>query len=111
MQFTQKIPCNECPFRTDCTSQRLGKEKAREIADTITSDQLFPCHKSIDTGKEEIQCAGALLLAQKKKGIDANWHFRMAKASGQLEEQQLQGSELIFDTIKAMIDHHSKPQE
>jgi hypothetical protein len=80
-------PCGgqcKCPFRKDCLEGWLGEERARELA-TASS---FLCHK--DHTK---QCAGHMILTRSVA-------YRIVRG-------EVGGRDLVFDSIKDFINHHS----
>lgn len=86
-----KTPCRDCPFRKDTLQGWLGKDRATEI---LAADS-FVCHK-----KTDMQCAGHMLI----NGQD-NAFVRLAhRLRIPLE---LTGSEQVFDTKAACIEHHT----
>lgn len=87
----QRAPCGQCPFRKDTLEGWLGKDKI----ENILTARSFVCHK--DTG---LQCAGHMLI----KG-DENDFVQLADRLGLATH--LRGRELVFDTEKECVDHHS----
>lgn len=86
-----KKPCRDCPFRKDTLEGWLGKEHSTQI---LAADS-FVCHK-----KTDMQCAGHMLI----NGQDNAF----ARLAGRLRiELDLSGSELVFDSKEACIEHHS----
>lgn len=57
MRFDLKVPCKNCPFRTDSTRIRFAdRERAEEISETAYR-MGFPCHLSaVDTSEDEDGC-------------------------------------------------------
>lgn len=86
-----KKPCADCPFRKDTLKGWLGEKRVSEILDRDT----FVCHK-----KTHLQCAGHMLI----NGPD-NQFVRMANILGY--ELDLSGQELVFDSRKDCIEHHT----
>lgn len=76
MNHTMANPCKHCPFRTNIKGY-LRKERVVEIAHSVLSGHLFPCHKTTeaiedDDGNEDMaatensqECAGAAIFAAK----------------------------------------------
>lgn len=86
-----KKPCRDCLFRKDTLQGWLGKDRATEI---LAADS-FVCHK-----KTDMQCAGHMLI----NGQD-NAFVRLAhRLRIPLE---LTGSEQVFDSKAACIEHHT----
>lgn len=86
-----KTPCKHCPFRKDCLPGWLGKERITEILE----QDSFVCHK--DTG---LQCAGFMLI----KGNESTY-LRFAQAIK--HDLNLKGKDLVFDSKKDCIEHHT----
>ncbi|GAB4042646.1 DUF6283 family protein [Spirosoma litoris] len=101
-----KKPCNNCPFRKDSLEGWLGEYRARQIAQSATSDNNFYCHKTLirdDEGDTQIGinsqiCAGSVLLHQKEGRPNCYYRFI---------DKEYSGSELIFDSANDFIEHHS----
>lgn len=83
-------PCKDCPFRKDTLQGWLGEEGMNEI---LAADS-FVCHK-----KTDMQCAGHMLIKGNENGFVrlAN-HLKIPLS--------LRGSELIFSSKSACIEHH-----
>ncbi|GAA5141227.1 DUF6283 family protein [Thalassotalea piscium] len=86
-----KRPCSDCPFRKDSLKGWLGEQRMTEILD----HRAFVCHKKTDK-----QCAGHMLI----NGHN-NDFVRLANNLG--IELELSGKELVFETKKECISHHS----
>lgn len=87
-----KSPCKNCPFRKDTLKGWLGKERMAEILNANS----FVCHK-----KKDLQCAGFMNL----KGEESEF-VRLANRFGL--DTELKGRDLVFETKKQCIEHHSK---
>lgn len=63
-QFKRKTMCNECPFRANSLKGWLGPLTVEQLEGATTTDEVFICHKSINSlskkGKssEEIELTG-----------------------------------------------------
>lgn len=91
-------PCSghiKCPFRKDCQSGWLGRDRIIEI---IKGDS-FVCQE--DHSK---QCAGHMLLLEYN-----NLLYRTAKRMK--IEIGLTGRELVFDSVTDCINHHSNQNQ
>ena len=86
-----KRPCKDCPFRKDSLQGWLGKKRMTEILQAGS----FVCHKN-----NALQCAGHMLI----KG-DSNEFVRLA--NGLKIPLNLSGSELVFESEKECIKHHT----
>lgn len=101
-----KKPCNQCPFLKSTLKGWLGKKRTTELVkESIHADSVFHCHKTLAHDGEDtiitsktLACAGAALLAKKEGGHNAyyRWYVR-----------EMQGAELVFDSAKDFINHHS----
>jgi len=89
-----KSPCANCPFRKDTLDGWLGKERMEEI----TSSDSFTCHK---TSKPRLQCAGHMLLLKEQ-----NQFYRLGKMFYR-DRFELQGEELIFNSVEECIEKHT----
>lgn len=120
MNFNLVRPCKLCPYRKDCPPGWLGQDRAQELADgVIMGDQSFPCHETVNyddwededeqyqyNGKERF-CAGALIL-ESKCNRGGNLTIRIARMTKMFSYDQLKNVELIFDSTKDFIKHHSE---
>lgn len=86
-----KKPCRDCPFRKDTLQGWLGKDR---IAEILAADS-FVCHK-----KTDMQCAGHMLI----NGQD-NAFVRLADRLR--IPLDLTGSEQVFESKAACIEHHT----
>lgn len=86
-----KRPCRECPFRKDTLQGWLGEKRMTEILDSNS----FVCHKRTD-----LQCAGHMLI----KG-EENDFVRLASRLN--IPTGVTGSELVFESKAACIEHHA----
>lgn len=102
MKFTLKKPCQDCPFRKDCSKVILPEYRAEELAGYGLEDKTFPCHMA----KEDVQCVGSLHLTDKVRGVNSNFLFRLAQMWGFFNYSLLKGRDLIFDSVKEMVAHH-----
>ncbi|GJA39636.1 DUF6283 family protein [Aeromonas caviae] len=84
-------PCRDCPFRKDSMKGWLGKERMERIL----ASGSFTCHK-----KRHLQCAGHMLL----KGEESTF-VQLAGRLGM--ELDLSGRELVFDSRRACVEHHT----
>lgn len=114
MNFKLKKPCKNCPFRKDCQKGWLGKRRAIEVSNSPFMNSTFACHKTtgVESGrekaeKEHSQCAGAMLLLDKEQGVHSNMMFRLATHVFGFDAEKLEGYELVFETRKEMIQHHT----
>lgn len=91
-----KHPCKDCPFRKDSLPGWLGESRSKEISECDS----FVCHKTTGVGKEKKQCAGFMLV----RGHNSTF-LRLATSLG--HDLQLTGRELVFQTEKDFIKHHT----
>lgn len=87
-----KRPCKDCPFRKDSLEGWLGGKRMKEILNSNS----FVCHK-----KTDLQCAGFMHI----KGNESQF---VALAENLGFDTKLTGKELVFETKKECIKHHSK---
>ena len=108
MEALKKV-CNQCPFRKDATKGWLGKKTITEIVEeTVEGDKYFVCHKTYDLpSSEQKLCAGKLILEGRVNPF-GNSSTRMGMAFGLIpkEYEEIQGSELIFESKDDCINHH-----
>lgn len=90
-----KKPCNNCPFRTDCLSGWLGKERAEEIAEA----ESFICHKTTHGRGEAKQCAGFMLM-RKERSLAVRFAITLQI------DLELTGEDLVFKNENEFIKHH-----
>jgi hypothetical protein len=120
MNFDLHKPCSGCPFLKEGGVKFLGKPRAREIANYMASSQgaSFPCHKTVDysddedsdfhaPGPKEQHCAGALLFME-KVNPGGNQMARIAERLGLYDRTQFKGAELVFNSVREMINAHSR---
>lgn len=128
MDFKLKRPCKNCPFRTDCLEGWLGRSRAEEIIDAITTQQqTFSCHATVDYGKfdeddecggeragpapkGEQHCAGALLMLD-QSGAGIGQLARIAERLGKFDLDSVEGADQVFTTLDDFIRHHAGPDE
>jgi hypothetical protein len=70
-EFYLKSPCLHCPFRADKTRCVLRAQRAKAIAKSLLSGEMFPCHETVNHSrrnrKKEKHCAGALIILEREK--------------------------------------------
>lgn len=102
-----KKPCNNCPFLKTAPKGWLGKKRATEIVQTVFTDSVFHCHKTLgyddETGDSVITvnsqpCAGAALLAHKEGG-----HNRLYR----LTVRDLVGADSVVDSAVDFVSLHT----
>ena len=119
MNYNLKRPCTYCPFRTDCRKGWLGKIRAVEIVNSLSSDRTFACHKTLREDNEgntfvdndSQHCAGALLVLDKEPGgLFSNLLIRLAARFGGFKLEQLDQKATTFNSFKDFVNHHqTKP--
>lgn len=120
MEFNLRRPCKNCPFRTDCTPEWLGRARASEIVNSITvEDQRFSCHVTNEFGenddgetvpiREPEHCAGAAILLEKIE--QPNQWMRIAERLGGYDHSKLDMGSPVFDDPDDFIEHHSSDRE
>jgi hypothetical protein len=120
MDFDLKRPCQHCPFRTDCLKGWLGRERAREIADSILRGEPFPCHETTVEGEDgehissswEQHCAGSMILLEGlgKNGMP-NQLMHIAERLGLYDRHALDMAAPVFGSAEDFIDHHDDGQQ
>ena len=92
-----KSPCKNCPFRKDILQGWLGKN---EMTNILESDS-FICHKTTHKTKNEWkQCAGFMIIKENDSAF-------VQLASLMNIDLELEKQDLIFDTKKDCITHHT----
>ena len=105
--FSIKRPCDECPFTRQKKAVRLLRHRAEQIAGNMLSPagEHFPCHKVSrevhGPGAADTHCAGALIFAEKHE--TATQMMRIAERIGSYDPRDLEGHELVFDSIEEMM--------
>jgi hypothetical protein len=76
MEKSKINPCKNCPFRTDRPFY-LSRKRREEIAESITRDGIFTCHKQLKLplGKRR-PCVGSAMLLEKLDLLMANFRYR-----------------------------------
>lgn len=109
MDFTMTVPCSNCPFRR-VGGIKLSKSRIKEIGGMMLDSQggTFPCHKTADLAKREIDiprageihCAGALIFAEKNGA--ATQMMRIAERLRIYDHAKLSESakEEVWDNLK-----------
>lgn len=120
MNFTMKIPCDECPFSRGPSAIRIDKNRAKEISAMMLDSQggTFPCHKSVEWDDEgehvqrsqDTHCAGALIFAEKNQ--NATQMMRICERIGSYNAAELmrdkEAVDLVFDTQAEMVAAHGQ---
>ena len=110
MLYDKTMPCKGCPFRRE-GGVRLRPRRAREIADYATDSQgaMFACHETTGVkgrrkAKEESQCAGSLIFAEKQGR--ANQMTRIMERLGLYNPAAFTeaAKAAVFDDIDEMLD-------
>lgn len=47
-------PCKDCPFTSDHMAESLGARRVAGIKAHVARGGFFPCHKTVDHSKEEL---------------------------------------------------------
>ncbi len=104
MEFEQKVPCRECPFRRRSMRGWLGSGTSESFMATVLADYPMPCHLTVDYENEHWQddldlaqyCAGALIFFS-----------NICKLSRDPKRPKLPGdSKTIFANVKEFMDYH-----
>jgi len=104
-------PCDNCPFRKDKPFY-LAPGRAREIADALSSDRHFTCHKTIDYGAaedaerrpydaSEQHCAGATITLW-RMGAPNQW-MRWAGRLGLFDPGKLDMSAPVYSDLDEFV--------
>lgn len=106
--YKLKRPCKDCPFvKGSSTNQTLAEGRIEEIIDSLHSDHIFSCHKTINYQTlndydNQLQpqnefCAGALnyLLKEGKP----NQPMQISERLGFFNPEELKDKEKIIDII------------
>jgi hypothetical protein len=123
VRFTMRTPCDNCPFRRK-GGIRVHPERAREIAEMMLDEGaggMFPCHKSVDYDRAEIDdegdgyrvgrsgevhCAGALVFAE-RQGFQTQ-AMQIAERLGMYDPDGLDAAADVFTSAEAMVDASRK---
>lgn len=114
MKMNLKSPCAKCPFRTDCLKGWLGKDRAEQIANSLSiHQQSFACHETTKTDNEgnvvesdgEEHCAGAIILLERSGR--ANQWMRWMGRLGMYDHTKMKMESPVFKTFKDFVKHHT----
>jgi hypothetical protein len=108
--FTQKEPCKNCPFLKNSRIE-LTEGRLEGIIDSLHTDQVFTCHKSIDYGSDKQfnedgtfntlnhnkYCAGSMIYLEKEGR--PGYHMRLGRALGVYDPSELKGHDQVIDPI------------
>lgn len=117
MKFSLVRPCPHCPFRIDIDGY-LRPGRAIEIAQSLASGSMFPCHETTEwdeedeemfASKDSIQCAGALILMEKVE--TPNQMARMAERFGFYDPAKLDMQAPVASSYFEFVRHHSDDED
>ena len=111
--------CSGCPFRKEsCTAVRLEPFAARRIADDLTHDRMFPCHKTThpeglsdklliaDRGDWRF-CAGAYLSMSSAERAGNVVLRTMGGLGYHNPDTPPAGEKLVFDSLDEFIRYYN----
>jgi hypothetical protein len=113
MKFDLRQPCVECPFRRKHPAGWLGPWDPKELMDFITTDGIFPCHRTIESDDRKLvepemqQCAGAALFMNNSCKLHKDpFVATYQKLMRETATPALKAS--VFNWKHEFIEHHSK---
>lgn len=103
--FDLKSPCKDCIFWKDGRFKGLGTARRQEIADSLLSDQSFPCHKTTRHDEDgeyyhhdkEQHCAGATLVLMHMEM--PNQMMRIAGRIGAFDPDKLDWEADVYEDL------------
>jgi hypothetical protein len=95
--FNLVRPCGNCPFLLSPYFE-LRPGRRAEIADSLRSGKVFPCHKTL--GENEQFCAGALIAMAKADTLFQNQMVRIGDRLGDFDPDKLQMGANVYESLE-----------
>lgn len=116
MRFEQTRPCSQCPFRRKSLPGWLGAASPEGFIDSALSDELMPCHKTVDYESPDWQeemmgedssvqhCAGTRIMYRNLQKRSRNWIFLTLEHAACVAS--VEPSAEVFATREEFLSHH-----